>query len=156
MHAARPDMSTWSIASSNDSRHSGRTADENPVKTVVLLGQPAMQNALPENTAPPGSRVTMTCGCMSPRSVGRAPSLAQFAAAAHARRHSPCSGTAIKGKAAAGMSYTAAEGKQYIITISAIPEYFQVEVNPSRCGPGARIRPMTDERIAFIEQYFTT
>jgi hypothetical protein len=42
-------MSTGSIASSNDSQHSGQTADENPVNTVVLLGQPAMQNALPEN-----------------------------------------------------------------------------------------------------------
>jgi hypothetical protein len=48
MHATRPDMSTGSIASSIDSQHSGRTADENPVNTVVLLGQPAMQNALPE------------------------------------------------------------------------------------------------------------
>jgi hypothetical protein len=54
------------------------------------------------------------------------------------------------------MSYTAAEGKRNIITLSAIPEYFQVEVNPSRCVPGARIRPMTEERIAFIEKYFTT
>jgi hypothetical protein len=86
----------------------------------------------------------------------RAPSLAQFAAAAHARRHSPCAGTAIKGRAAAGMSYTAAEGKQNIITLSAIPEYYQVEVNPSRCVPGARIRLVTEERIAFIEQYFRT
>jgi hypothetical protein len=52
------------------------------------------------------------------------------------------------------MSYTAAEGKQNIITSSAIPEYYQVEVNPSRCVPDPRIRPMTEERIPFIEQYF--
>jgi hypothetical protein len=48
MYAASPVMSTGSIASSNDSQHSGRTADEKPVNTVVPLGQPAMQNALPE------------------------------------------------------------------------------------------------------------
>jgi hypothetical protein len=47
MHAGRPVMSTRSIAYSNDSQHSGRTADEKPVNTVLLLGHLAMQNALP-------------------------------------------------------------------------------------------------------------